>query len=141
MKPLKHSLRIIVNLGLILLLSLTGQAQSTDQELAGWSEEKPFELGTYMGANRTVNVILLVKQINGITLKIKNTDELTLHELFMKKSPKAYHWKLNFEGSKSGTYKLEISDGQTTIVRRIGVVDVPSIEAQRYITFSSPFVP
>ncbi|QMW04719.1 hypothetical protein [Spirosoma foliorum] len=140
MKLLKHSLRVIANLGLI-LLSLTSQAQSTDQEPIGWSEEKPFELGTYMGANRTVNVILLVKQVNGITLKIKNTDELTLHELFMKRSPRAYHWKLNFEGSKSGTYKLEISDGQTTIIRRIEVVDVPSIEAQRYITFSSPLVP
>ncbi|QHV95316.1 hypothetical protein [Spirosoma endbachense] len=137
MKTVKHLFAQILSLSLI-VLSIAGKAQSTDQELTSWAKEKSFEIGTYMGENRTVNLMLMVRQTNGVTIRIKNADDEILHELSMKKSPRAYHYKLNFDGSRSGLYKLEITDGRKTLIRRIEVVDVPATEAQRYITFTSP---
>ena len=137
MKSLNRQFTLMLSL-FLLILSFVSKAQSTDQEAATWVEEKPFELGAYMGANRTVNLLVMVRQANGVTIKIKDADNEILHELYMKKSPKVYHYKLNFEGSQSGLYKLEISDGRKTITRRIDVIDIPATEAQRFITFTTP---
>lgn len=136
MKPINSQL-VLVSLYL-LLISIAGKAQSADTVGTTWIDDKPFELATYMSANRTVNLMVMVKQVTGVTLKVKNADDATLHELQMKKSPKAYHIRLNFDSSQSGAYKLEISDGRKTFIRQIDVVDLPATEAQRYITFMSP---
>ena len=124
---------------LCLMMSMIGRAQSIDQQITTSVAEKPFELGTYMGVNRSINLMLMVNQVPGVTLTIKDADDTTLHELYMKKSPRVYHYKLNFDGSQSGIYTVAISDGRKTIIRRIEVVDIPATEAQRYITFTSPF--
>lgn len=138
MKPIISQL-ILVSLYL-LMINVAGKAQSADSIVSTTGVgKKPFELATYMGANRTVNLMLLVNQPQGVTLKVKNADDVTLHELQMKKSLRAYHIKLNFDSSQSGVFKLEISDGRKTLVRQIDVVDLPATEAQRYITFTSPF--
>jgi hypothetical protein len=137
MEPLKRQVKLILSLYLI-ILSLIAKAQSADPEVAESLKEKPYEIGSYMGVNRTVNLMIMVHQATGITIKIKDADDTILHEQYMKKSLKVYHYKLNFENSQSGLYKLEISDGRKILTRRIEVVDVPATEAQRYITFTSP---
>lgn len=138
MEPLKRQIKAILSLGLV-ALCLTGRAQSTDQEAAPLIAGPSYEIGSYMGTNQTINLMIMVRQAKLVTLKIKNAKDEILHELSMKKSPEVYHYKLNFENSQAGQYKLEISDGLKTLIRWIDVVDVPATEAQRYITFRSPF--
>ncbi|MBN8824898.1 MULTISPECIES: hypothetical protein [unclassified Spirosoma] len=124
----------------LIMLSVAGMAQSPDQNIPETEEEKPYEISAYMGSNRIVNLMVVVRQLKGVTLKVKDPTDTILHELQLKKSPRAYHIKLNFEDSQSGQYQLEISDGRNLLIRRIEVVDVPAIESQRYITFTSPFI-
>ncbi|WP_461042809.1 hypothetical protein [Spirosoma harenae] len=136
MKSLKQQFTLLFSL-FLLVIGIAVNAQTTDQKITREVASKPFEVGTYMGENRTVNVMVMVRQVAGITLKIKSADDELLQELYVKKSPRAYHYKLNFDGTQSGQYKLEISDGQKIEVRRIDVVDVPAVKAQRYITFTT----
>lgn len=128
----------ILSFGLM-LLSLSGMAQSPNPEVTDQEKTKPFEFATYVGENRTVNLMLAVQHANVVTLHIKNENNVTLQELRMRKAPKAYHVKLNFEGSQSGVYTLELSDGRKTMIHRVSVVDIPAIAAQRLITFSPLF--
>ncbi len=137
MEPLKRQIKVIFSLGLTALW-LTGQAQSFQQEPKPIDNQKPYEINTYMGANGIINLLIMVRQPTRVTLKITNADDEILHELHLKKSPKAYHCKVNFADSQAGQYKLEISDGRTRLTRQIEVVDVPATEAQRYLTFTSP---
>ncbi|WP_420148387.1 hypothetical protein [Spirosoma sp.] len=129
-----------------LILSLlvggaTVHAQSFDSRLSAVDREKSFDVATYMGANRTLNLMIAVRLVKGVTLKLKNAEGTVLHELYLKNSPRAYHHKLNFDGSQAGVYQLEITDGRQIVVRRIEVTDIPAIESQRYITYSSPTNP
>lgn len=137
MERLQRQIKGLLSLGLMALW-LTGKAQSDEQKADAWVEMKPYELGTYMGANRTINLMVMVRQPSGISVKIKNGADEVLHELYMKKSPRTYHYRLHFEDSQAGLYKLEISDGRTTRTHQIEVVDIPATEGQRYITFTSP---
>ncbi|GAB3988914.1 hypothetical protein GCM10028807_12610 [Spirosoma daeguense] len=135
---MKSVVKTVVN-GLIISLILTGsvvRAQAVKPDLEALPERQSFEVGTYMGANQTLNLMLFVLEPKGVTLTVRNTKNDIMHELYLKRSPRAYHQKLNFEGSKPGTYRLEISDGRKTVVRRIEVVDIPAIESQRYVTYS-----
>ena len=94
-----------------------------------------FEVGMYMGANWTINLMLAVHQPQGATISIKDTGNTILYRQYLKKSSITYHHKFKFEGSQPGVYQIEISDGQKTVTRQVEVVDIPAIESQRYITY------
>lgn len=136
---MKRTLRQFTNALLVglVMISATGNAQSIDNGADSAIGEKPFDVAAYMGANRTINLMLAVYRVKGVTLVLKDAHDTILYELYLKKSPKAYHHKLNFEGCRSGVYQLEISDGQQKVIRRIDVVDIPAIDSQRYVTFTS----
>ncbi|GAB4023616.1 hypothetical protein [Spirosoma koreense] len=124
---------LIMNLLLILLFlaSRTLPAQSDDT----LTSIKPFEMGMYMGSNWTINVILKVHQKGGVTLTVRNTSNQVIYRQFLNRSPVSYHQKINFEDSESGVYSIEVSDGRQTVVRRVDIVDIPSVASQRFITY------
>ncbi|MBD2703466.1 hypothetical protein IC229_22670 [Spirosoma sp. BT702] len=136
MKSLAHKLRNGLIMSLI-WVSVVANAQSVNTETEAPVEKQPFEVGTYMGTGLTINVMLAVHTPKGVTLKIKDANDTVLEVTHLRRAPKAYHQKISFEGSQPGVYRVEISDGRKTIVRQIDVVDIPAVESQRYITYSS----
>lgn len=125
-----------VTLVCLLILVQTGNAQSiTERVEPPQTRASSFEVGTYMGENWTMNLMLAIHQSEGVTLRIRHVDNTVLYQQHLKKSRTVYHHKLNFENCKPGVYQVEISDSRQTIVRRVEVVDMPAIEAQRYITY------
>ncbi|WP_461079261.1 hypothetical protein [Spirosoma flavus] len=136
MKSLTHKLRNTLILSLI-WVSVAANAQSVITETDAPVEKQPFEVGTYMGTGLTINLMLAVHTPKGITLKIKDANDTVLEVTHLGRSPKAYHQKISFDGSQPGVYRVEISDGHKTVIRQVDVVNIPAVESQRYITYSS----
>ncbi|UFH52804.1 T9SS type A sorting domain-containing protein [Spirosoma sp. KNUC1025] len=125
-----------VALVLLIMLGQVANAQTTDTNSGDpLTKEASFEVGSYMGDNWTINLMLAIRQPQGATVMIRDANKKVLYEQHLKKSPIVYHHKLRFEDCKSGIYYVEISDGKQTVVRRVEVVEMPSIETQRYITY------
>ena len=123
----------------LLLSATTSNAQPTNAESRdSLTRANSFEVGTYMGGNRTINLMVAIHQPEGATILIRDADNAILHRQYLKKSRIVYHHKFNFEECKPGVYQVEISNGRQTVIRRVEVVDIPAIESQRYITYSSP---
>lgn len=97
--------------------------------------ERPFDVGMYMGPQWTINLMLIVRRTGRVSITLKHGNNAVLYQENVKKSRGNYWRRFNFEESESGTYAFEISDGQTTVVRRVEVVTIPTIASQRYITY------
>lgn len=132
----KHVMNVVL-VSLLLLASVSKAQRITISSESGGEEVSSFEVGTYLGARMTVNLMLAVHQPGGATIRIKDADKVILYQLHLRKSSIVYQHKLNFEECKPGVYQVEISDGRQTVVRRVEVVEMPAIQAQRYITYGS----
>ncbi|WP_093832385.1 hypothetical protein [Spirosoma endophyticum] len=100
-------------------------------------KEHSFEVGMFMEAEWTVNLMLAIHQPKRIMITLRNEKGVVIYREYLKKSTTNYRRKFKFDKSEveSGVYQFEISDNQQTIVRRVEVVNIPTVESQRYITF------
>ncbi|MBD2754218.1 hypothetical protein [Spirosoma validum] len=138
MKTLAHQVMNVLLMGLLLSAPAVNAQSTTPESTDLQANTRSFEVGTYMGNNWTMNLMLAVHQPQGATITIRDANKEILLTRYLKKSPTVYHQKLKFDECKPGVYQVEISDGQQTIVRRVEVVTIPAIESQRYITYSLP---
>lgn len=98
--------------------------------------ERSFDVGMYLGKQWNINLTLAARQPERIMITLKDPSNTVLYRESLKKRQTKYWRGFNFDGVAAGTYQFEISDGRQTIVRRIEVVDMPAVEAQRYITYN-----
>ena len=89
----------------------------------------------YMGPQWKINLMLTVRRARRVRITLRHSNHSVLYQEYVKKSRGSYWRKFNFDESESGVYEFEISDGRTTVVRRVEVVTVPTVESQRYITY------
>ena len=82
-----------------------------------------------------INLRLASRQPGRVTITLKDANNTVLYREYLKRVSVSYWRKFNFEGSEPGVYQFEISDGQQTIVRRVEIINVPTVESQRYITY------
>ena len=97
--------------------------------------ERPLGISMFMSPDWKLNVMLSTHRAGRIAITLKRADNTVLYREFVTKAPSRYWRKFNFEGSEPGVYRFEISDGQKTVVRQVEIVDIPTIEAQRYIVY------
>ena len=94
-----------------------------------------FDVGLFMGPQWRLNLMLVIHRPGWVSITVKDARNTVLYRELVKKAPTRYRRKFNFEGSEPGVYRLEISDGRNTIVRQVEIVDIPAIDAQRYIVY------
>ncbi|MGA0557891.1 hypothetical protein ACO2Q8_14635 [Larkinella sp. VNQ87] len=128
---------LLMSLALFMPLSST-QATDTKPGKSGDAptETQSFATGMYMGANKKLLLMLDIRQPKWVTVTLKDAKNSILHRTYLKRSPKTYRMKFNFEESDPGLYRIEISDGQQTVVRQVKVVDFPTVESYRYVTIN-----
>ena len=98
-------------------------------------KERSFDVGMYMDARYRINLMLVVRRSNRVSIVVRDAQNDVLYEERVKRTTPGYWRKFSFDESKSGTYTFEISDGRQTIVRRIDVVDTPAVEPQRFVIY------
>ncbi|GAB4033727.1 hypothetical protein GCM10028774_17690 [Spirosoma jeollabukense] len=100
-------------------------------------KERSFEVGIFMEAEWTINLMLAVHQPKRIMITLRNEKRVVLYREYLRKNTTTYRRKFKFDKSEieSGVYEFEITDNQHKIVRRVEVVNIPTVESQRYITF------
>ena len=131
---MRTSARFIVS-ALLTSLLLSGTVQATEPS-DPVAKENSFDVLMYLGAHGKVNLNLAINRSKRVTVTLMDVKKDVLYQDFLKQSPHCYQLKFNFEGSKSGVYQIEISDGKNTVVRQVEVVDMPTIEPQRYIVYN-----
>lgn len=120
-------------LGLIVPIS---NAQPTNTGDAR-AEKSAFEVNLFLGQREKINLMLAVRQPKRVTIRLKDARNAVLYKESLTKTP-ASHWrKFNFEGMKTGTYYLEISNGDQVVVRQIEVGAIPATETQRFISYAN----
>ncbi|GAB2547429.1 hypothetical protein [Spirosoma aerophilum] len=135
MKTLLHHSKQWLLLSL-LFATTVATAQATDsQEDNSRLQARTFDVGMFMGADWTINLMLDVHEPKQVSVLLRNARNTVLHQVHLRRVPMKYRLKFKFGESEFGEYQLEISDGQQTIVRRVEVVKTPTIESQRYITY------
>lgn len=139
MKTMKKTAFQFVS-ALLLSLILAAPASSTqirdsDDQVV---KEQSFDMLMYMGRQEQVNLNLLTHQSKQVIITLKDPQHSVVLRKYLRKSSVAYRLKFNFEGSRSGQYQFEVSDGQRTVVRQIEIVDLPAIESHRYLVYHHP---
>lgn len=135
---MKTIARQMVNTLLIsLLLAIPDvKAQTPNPDLAdSLIKKSSFAISTFMDAHRRINLMVATYRPNRVSIILKNAKNATLYREHLRKANTSYRRRFDFEGIESGVYQLEISDGQQTVVRRVEVVDMSAIEAQRYVVY------
>ncbi|RAJ97481.1 hypothetical protein LX87_02383 [Larkinella arboricola] len=133
MKTIGQQLLMALFLGLIVPVS---NAQPTHTGNAS-TEQKAFDVNLFLGQREKINLMLAVRQPRRVTIRLKDARNAVLYKESLTKIP-ASHWrKFNFEGMKTGTYYLEISNGDQVVVRRIEVGAIPATETQRFISYAN----
>ena len=94
-----------------------------------------FAVNMYMGPKWKINLLLDFNRPERIIIRLRNAGNVVLYEEKLRRPPTSYWRKFDFEQSEPGQYQFEISDGRQTVVRRVDVVAIPTVEAQRYITY------
>ncbi|MFD1142049.1 hypothetical protein ACFQ4C_13065 [Larkinella insperata] len=133
MKTITQQLLMTLLLGLIVPVS-NAQPTRTD----GTSTEKnAFDVNLFLGQREKINLMLAVRQPKRVTIRLKDAHNAVLYKESLTKLP-ANHWrKFNFEGMKTGTYYLEISNGDQVVIRQIEVGAIPATETQRFISYAN----
>jgi len=137
---MKTTARQVMNVLLVSLLITVSviNAQASDKNPGDSTpKERSFEVGMFMESGWTVNLMLAVHQPKRIMITLRDAKGVVLYREYLRKSTRNYRRKFKFDKSEveSGVYQFEVSDNQQTIVRRVEVVNIPTIESQRYITF------
>ena len=137
---MKTTKQQVMNVLLVILLTAGGVINAHAANLnPGDSapKERAFEVGMFMESGWTINLMLAVHQPKRIMITLRDAKGVVLYREYLRKSTRNYRRKFKFDKSEveSGVYQFEVSDNQQTIVRRVEVVNIPTIESQRYITF------
>lgn len=125
----------------VLLLSLLTAASVINAQATGTepgdsvTKEHTFDVGMYLSSDRKINLRLAIHRPERIIITVKDASNTVLYREYLRKGPASYWRKFDFKESEPGVYQFEIRDGQQTIVRRVEIVDIPPVEAQRYITY------
>lgn len=127
--------------GLLVSLLIAGSginAQATGTEPGdSVTNESSFDVSLYMGPQWKLNLMLAIRRPGRVSITLKNAGNTVLYREFLKKRSTRYWRKFNFEGSAAGVYRFEISDGQKIIVRQVEIVDMPTVDAQRYMVYGA----
>ena len=135
MKTIAQLIRNTLLMSLLLTTSdLRAQVTSISQD-DSVKKQTSFEVGMFIEARGKLNLMLATHQPKRVSITLRDANKTVLYIIHLKKTPLTYRQKFDFEGSPSGIYQLEISDGQQTLIRQVEVVDMPAIDAQRYITY------
>lgn len=113
---------------------INAQATGTDPG-DSVSNENSFHVSLFMGPQWKMNLMLALPRPGRVSITLKNAGNTVLYREFLKKRSTRYWRKFNFEGSEAGVYRFEISDGRKIIVRQVEIVDIPTVDAQRYIVY------
>ena len=134
MKTIDSLLRITF---LLALLGTSPQsiALADKPDTAGVAKSNALSVGLYMSPEWKLNLRLASRQPGRVTVTLKDANNTVLYREYVKRVSVGYWRKFDFEGSEPGMYQFEISNGQQTIVRRVEIVNVPTVESQRYITY------
>ena len=130
------TIRQIRNALLISLLMATSAIHAQDITSGdSVTASKTFAVGMYMGPQWKINLLLDFDRPERIVIRLKDASNTVLYEEKLKRPPTSYWRKFDFEQSEPGQYHFEISDGRQTVIRRVEIVAVPTVESQRYITY------
>lgn len=126
----------------LLLTALVSSAWAT-QAASGdpVKEGTSFKVNMYPGPQWKMNLMMAISRPARITITVRNPDNTVLYREIIKRGSRRYWRKFDFEGSEPGAYRFEISDGQQTIVRRVEIVSIPVIDAQRYLVYGPQLTP
>lgn len=135
-EKMMKTIRQIRNALLVSLLLATSvlQAQVTTSGNSVTASNS-FAVGMYMGPQWKINLLLDFDRPERIVITLKDAANTVLYEERIKRPPTSYWRKFDFEQSEPGIYQFEISDGRQTVIRRVEIVAMPTVEAQRYITY------
>ena len=133
MKTSNNLSRIMFLTGL--LFTSTQVVALADKPDSAGVAQNSLNVGLYMSPEWKINLRLASRQPGRVTITLKDANNIVLYREYLKRVPVAYWRKFDFEGSEPGVYQFEISNGQQTIVRRVEIINVPTVESQRYITY------
>ena len=134
MKTINNLLRITFLLGL-LVTSPQLIASADKPDTAGVDKASSLNVGLYMSPQWKINLRLTSRQPGRVIITLKDANNTVLYREYVNRVSIGYWRKFDFEGSEPGVYQFEISNSQQTIVRRVEIVNVPTVESQRYITY------
>ncbi len=134
----KHILPFVNTLLVSLLLAAPVRHAQAGDTKPGDAEKRAhyFDICLYRDASGKVNLNLAVRRSKHVTVTLRNAGNEVVNRNYLKQSPNSYRLKYNFAEAKAGVYRFEISDGHHTLSREVEVVDLPSVEPQRYIVYN-----
>lgn len=135
MKTIKQQIVSALLIGLA-TSSFSLKAQSV--QLTGSDPEaSSVRVGSYVNAEKNLVVLLSSKDSKRLSITLKDPKQNIIYHADLKGSSTTYQQKFNFAEAPSGQYELEVSDGSQTVVQKVKVIDVPAVEAQRFITYDT----
>ncbi|GAB2576844.1 hypothetical protein [Spirosoma areae] len=133
MKTINNFLRVLFLIGL--LFTSTELVALADKPDSAGVAQRSFEVGMYMSPQWKINLRVAIRRPERLVITVRNAKNIVLYREYVRRGSTGYWRKFDFEGSEPGVYQFEINDGQQSVVRRVEIVDIPTIDSQRYITY------